>query len=158
VLNTRWVRRARGLGAVALLIVPLIACDEDIEIDYSPSGTAALVNSIKVTLGTQTMTVFKDGRITLGPLALVRPSATITATLLDANDQPIPTAQASDVQVNMGRENNSSGLGITFTRTSPFGGTLAATTAGTSSFTISVFDKINRRTAFGPFTVALLVR
>jgi hypothetical protein len=157
-MNPRWKQRARGLAAVLCLVAPLSACDEDIEYDYSASAQVNRVNAIRINIGNQEMTVFKDGRVTLGPLVLIRPSADVTTTLLDENDQVIAGADAKDIRVDMGRLTGGSTLGVTFTRTSDFSGRFTATTAGTTNFTISLFDKVNRRPAFGPYTMAMIVR
>ena len=157
-MNQRWKQRARGLAAVLCLAAPLTACDEEIEYDYSASAQVARVNAIRITIGNQTMTVFKDGKVTLGPLVLIRPSADVSTVLLDENDQEITGADAKDIRVDMGRLTGGSTLGVTFTRTSDFSGRFTATTAGTTNFTISLFDKVNRRPAFGPYTMAMIVR
>lgn len=152
-----WKHRARALSVVFLTV--LVSCDEEVTIDYSPSPQVARVDALRVNLGAQQMTVFKDGRVTLGPLVLIRPGATITTTLLDESGQPIPPAEATDIKVDMGRlSGGTNTTGLNFTRTSDFGGSLAATTAGTTNFTFSLFDKAKRRIAFGPYTVAIVVR
>jgi hypothetical protein len=164
VLNTRWMTRARALGAVALLIVPLMACDEDVELAaYKPTGVAAQVNAIQLAIGTQTVTVFKDGKVTLGPLIYTRPSATVTATLLDESGAPMANVDPAELQVNMGQENGvSTNLRVTFTRTDAFSGRLTSAATGTipgiTNFTVVLFDAVQRRNVFGPYFVALTIR
>jgi hypothetical protein len=150
-MNTRWIPRT-GLLAAALL---LTSCDKDIAYDYSPSPAAAQVDAIKLLVGTQTVTVYKNGKVTLGPLSYVRPNIAVTASLLDAQGNVIANPNENEVRVNMGIESGASG---TFTRINGFSGTLSATAAGTSSFAVSLFDGVKHRIAFGPYYVSVVVR
>jgi hypothetical protein len=139
----------------ALLVGALGSCSKDIEYDYTPSGVAAQVDAIQLTVGTQNVTIYKNGKVTLGPLSFIRPSTTITAALLDAQGKAITGVNENDVRVNMGIESGASG---TFTRVNGFSGTLSATNAGTSSFAVSLFDGAKHRIAFGPYYVAIVIR
>jgi hypothetical protein len=136
----------------------LTSCDKDIAYDYSPSPAAAQVDAIQLLVGTQTVTVFKDGKVTLGPLTFIRPSTTITATLLDAQGNAIANVNENDVRVNMGIETGSANTRPTFTKTSGFTGTLSGSNAGVFSFAVSLFDGAKHRIAFGPYYVSLVVR
>src|SRR5262245_35719237 len=146
----------RLLGAAALLVVGLGSCKNgDIDYVYSPKGVVAQVDAIRLNVGTQTVTVFKNGKVTLGPLSFVRPNIAVTAALLDASGNVIPNVDENVVRVNMGIESGASG---TFTRTNGFSGTLSATNAGSSSFAVSLFDGVEHRIAFGPYYVGLVIR
>ena len=151
----RRIQQTTRIAAAFLLAGALTSCSKDIAYDYSPSGAVAQVNAIKLTVGTQTVTIFKDGKVTLGPLSFVRPSTTITAVLLDAQGNAITGVNENDMRVNMGIESGASG---TFTRINGFSGTLSATTAGSSSFAVSLFDGAKHRIAFGPYYVAIVIR
>jgi hypothetical protein len=161
----RWASRARRLGAIVALVAPLISCNEDIALEYKPTGVAAEVDAIRLAIGTgtQNITVYKDGKVTLGPLIYTRPSAIVTATLLDASGNPMTNVNPAELQVNMGQENGvSNNLQVNFTRLTPFSGRLSSaatgTVAGQSNFTVVLFDRINRRNVFGPYQVALTIR
>ena len=154
-VNTRWIQRTVLLASALLLT----SCEgKDIAYDYSPGPAAAQVDAIKLLVGTQTVTVYKAGTVTLGPLAFVRPNTTVTASLLDASGNVIANVNENDVRVNMGIESGGSGTQPTFTKANGFSGTLAATTAGVFSFAVSLFDGTKHRIAFGPYYVSLVVR
>ena len=85
-MSKRARNRRAGRLAAALLVAGfgLAACEEEVQ---SPplTGISTEVASLRVTLGTgQTLTLFKDGKITLSPLTFTRPTTTISVTLLDA--------------------------------------------------------------------------
>jgi hypothetical protein len=155
VFKTQWIQGTLRIAAAALLAGALTSCSKDIAYDYTPSGVVAQVDAIKLTVGTQNVTIFKDGKVTLGPLSYVRPSTTVTATLLDAQGNAITNVNENDVRVNMGIESGAAG---TYTRINGFSGTLSATNAGQSSFAVSLFDGAKHRIAFGPYYVGIVVR
>jgi hypothetical protein len=159
VANTRWFHCTRRLGALLLLAAVSVSCGEDINYVYAPTGIAAQVAAIRLTGGPQSMTIFKDGKVTLGPLIFVRPNVPITATPIDAQGNAIANAETA-VRVNMDVQSGSasSGSGIAFTRAGPFTGTLRANNPGTSNFTVVLFDVVARRNVFGPYYVAVVAR
>ena len=79
-MSKRARNRRAGRLAAALLVAGfgLAACEEEVQ---SPplTGISTEVASLRVTLGTgQTLTLFKDGKITLSPLTFTRPTTTIS--------------------------------------------------------------------------------
>ena len=157
--NTRWFRCTRRLGALLLLAAVSVSCGEDINYVYAPTGVAAQVAAIRLTGGPQTMTIYKDGKVTLGPLVFVRPNIPITATPIDAQGNAIANVDAA-VRVNMDVQSGSASTGsqIAFTRSGPFTGTLAANNPGTANFTVVLFDVVARRNVFGPYFFAVVAR
>jgi hypothetical protein len=131
-------------------------CEEDNGIE-PPTGIGAQVNAIRVTIGAQNVTVFKDGKITLAPLSFIRPNVPVTTTLLDDQGNPINGVTEAQLRVNMG-PSQSNLNGFAFTRTTAFAGTLASTAAGTANFAVSLFDTVKRRTIFGPYHIPVVVR
>jgi hypothetical protein len=160
VFRNHRIQQTARIAAVALLVGALTSCSKDIEYDYTPSGVVAQVDAIRLTVGTQNVTVFKDGKVTLGPLSFVRPSVVVTATLLDAQGNALSGLNENEVRVNMGVESGGSGTQPTFTKINGFSGTLNATASavGSSSFAVSLFDGAKHRIAFGPYYVRIVIR
>jgi hypothetical protein len=156
--NWNWTRRVRYAGTALLLIGALSACGDDEDITEVETEVQAQVAAIKLTAGTQSVTVFKDGKITLAPISFIRPNIPITATLLDADGKPLTNLTATEVDVKMGWLTGSSGS-LTYTRTSAFTGTMGATSTGqlTGNFSVALYDNEARRLVFGPYNVPVLV-
>ena len=155
----KWMHRVGRLVPVMIVLGTLASCSED---DYGTeplTGIAAQVDAIRLSVGTtQTITIFKDGKITLAPVSFVRPSVVITATLLDDAGNALQNANPAEIQVNMGVETGTGLGGVTYTRTNAFSGTLAGTNAGILNLGVSLFDVVKRRTVFGPYNIPVVIR
>jgi hypothetical protein len=154
-----WTRQVRYAGTALLLAGALTACDDDDAFVEPETEVQAQVAAIKITAGTQSVTLFKDGKITLAPISFVRPNVTITATLLDDQGNPLPNLTATEVDVKMGWQGSSSGS-LTYTRTNAFSGVMGATGTAqpiTGNFTVSLYDNEARRLVFGPFLVPVVL-
>jgi hypothetical protein len=160
VLNASW--KLRAAGTAAGLLVALSGCNWD-KLEPEPlTGIAAEVGAIRMTLGTQVMTLYNDGKLTLGPLSFARPSALLTMELLD-RDGDVLQASGEDLQINVSSE--SANVISNFVRRDSFSGTLTATNAtgaplnpGSTRLTITLFDRKQRRPVFGPYLVPIYTR
>jgi hypothetical protein len=119
------------------------------------TGIATEVASLRVTLGTgQTLTLFKDGKITLSPLTFTRPTTTIAVALLDANGG-VMNVSGDLVRVNIGSESNN----LTVRRDDAFSGSLTGgNNPVTTRLQIGLFDMTRRKYAFGPYPVPIVAR
>ena len=155
-MSKRARNRRAGRLAAALLVAGfgLAACEEEVQ---SPplTGISTEVASLRVTLGTgQTLTLFKDGKITLSPLTFTRPTTTISVTLLDAGGS-VMNVSPDLVRVNIGSESNN----LTVLRVDAFNGTLTGgNNPVTTRLQIGLFDMTRRKYAFGPYPVPIVAR
>jgi hypothetical protein len=127
-------------------------------------GVAAQTDAIRLYLDNESvMTVYEDGRITLGPIVFLR-SATNTATerpiraeLLDRQGNVI-NASPEEVRINIG---TSSTATASFLRDGAFNGRIRSTTAtlpSTTDLIVGLYDLNQRRTAIGPYVVRITAR
>lgn len=136
---TKWMRAA----ALALVIPAFVACDDD---PADEGGHADDVATIRFAIGTQTITMNPDGSVTGGNVTLVRNTATpVAVTFLAANGSTISLA-------NEFRLDLTTTGGITFARTSNFGGTLTGATAGTGTVQVCVLHIEENHCDFGSNT------
>jgi hypothetical protein len=131
---------SRILAFAVLLPVSLLACDDEDEPD-----PGAEVASVRITSGTQTVTINEGGTAT-GSLTIPRNTATaITVTALRANGSTV--ALPSDFRFDVFPP-----ASITFGRTGNFAGTLTGTTAGTFSVPSCIFHVGEGHCDFGSQT------
>ena len=131
---TKWMRAA----ALALMIPAFVACDDDPVVDDEPE-----IASVRLTVGTQTITMGPSGTVTGGNVTLVRNTATpVTITALAANGSTI--SLSNDFRVDF----TTTG-GITFARTGNFAGTLTGATAGTGTVQVCVFHTVAQHCDYG---------
>ena len=125
---TKWMRAA----ALALLIPALGACEDDPE---GPDDAGDEIGSVRLTIGTQTITMNSGGTVTGGPITLVAGVATpVTAVFLSPTNQSITLSNEFRLDVtpdNSGR--------LTFTRTGSFAGSLTGNSAGAANASVAVF-------------------
>lgn len=152
--TTGWMQYARV--AVAVLLLATVACEDETSGPDDDGGFGASVDALQLKVNAQTLTLYSDGKITLGPLVFFRPNAPVTVTLLDRNGSPIQNVDPSIVQVNIGSQSNNV---VNFSRTNEFSGTLVAgTNAGSTFLFVALFDKVKRKAVFGPYPVPVQTR
>jgi hypothetical protein len=135
----------------ALLLAPLVGACSDDPIEPDP---ADLVVAIRLTIGTQTITINQAGTITGGPVTTTTAATSITGAFLDVAGQPVavPTAEFElrVIPDNSGR--------LTFTRNSAFAGNLTRVATGAASLSVSLYHTGEGHDDFGPFTVPVTVQ
>ena len=117
------------LVAFALLVpaLSLAACGDD---PVDDDDHAEDVASIRLTIGTQTITMNSAGAFTGGPVNLVRNTATpITAVFLKADGSTVSLSNEFRIEL-------TPSAGITFARTGNFTGTLTGTTTGSGTVAV----------------------
>jgi hypothetical protein len=144
-------RHLLALSLVSLVAAP--ACDS------SPTTGAedpeANVASVRLTVGSQTLTVSDTGAVTGGPITITRPTApTITASFLNVAGSPDAVAHGGNFQLNASPANTST---LTFMRSSAFAGTLTGVAAGSTNLNVSLFHTTGGDNDFGPFPVPVVV-
>jgi len=146
------MRRPAYTALFAALLLTT-ACGSDIIdgfIDGQPN-----VASMRLSIGTQVVTINSAGTVTGGPLILGSGSTvTITATFFTPDGAEDPNVTQASFQLNA----TSSSL-VTFQRNNvnPFAGTLTAGARGTTQLTFSLYDLEAQENEFGPFTVTVVV-
>lgn len=146
-------RSLRRLAAFALpVLLVASACDES----TSPEHDEPEVESMRLVIGSQTVTVTPAG-VTGGPIVLAVGANTITATFLNAEGEPDDHVSAAEFQLNV---EVLGGAPITFQRstTNPFAGTLTASaTVQGAQLRFALFHIEEQHEDFGPFTVPVNV-
>ena len=156
------VLRTRGILASVIVLATatiLTACDDD---EPGPDQEPA-VQSMRLTVGTQSVTINAQGQCTGCPLVLHN-GATVIATFLAANGEPDPVAvqgagTAARYRVEVTIPNNTIGLAFTLNATQSFRGAIAATgvTATPLNLSFKLRDVQETEDEFGPFNVATTV-
>jgi hypothetical protein len=143
--------RRRSLRAAFLFaIVPAIAaCDDD---PIEPEED--LPAEMRLTVGSQTVTVTDAGTVTGGPIALGVGAATLTAVFLDADGQ-VMNIPSDELELRVVPAN--SGI-VTFIRSSAFAGTLTGITVGSTSISVSLYHFEEEHNDFGEFPVPVTVQ
>ena len=115
----------------------------------------AEVSSVRLTVGSQTITVSRAGTVTGGPITITRPATpAISASFLNAAGAQDPVAHGGNFQLNATSADTST---LTFTRTSAFAGTLTGVAAGSTNLNVSLFHTSGGDNDFGPFAVPVTV-
>ncbi len=135
----------RRYAAVLLLSLVAAACKESTEPDDEPE-----VASMRLTVGSSTVTVAENGQVTGGPLRITTANQTITADFLKADGSV--ESRVTDAEF---RFDITGGTGVTFTRTGAFAGTIRGAAAGTTTVTVSLFHLIENHEDFGPFPLSV---
>jgi hypothetical protein len=144
--------RRPALAALALTLLATASCESDIigGIIGEPN-----VASMRISTGTQSITINQSGNVTGGPLTLgAGSSVSVTATFFTVDGVPDPNVTQASFQLNV----TSSGS-VTFQRNNvnPFAGTLTAGGTGTSQMFFALYDIEGQRNEFGPFPVTVVV-
>ena len=123
--------RRSALAALFATLVATASCDSDIIdgfIDGEPN-----VGSMRISTGTQTVTINSSGQVVGGPIILgFGSTVNITASFFTPDGEPDPNVTQASFQINV----TSSGL-VSFQRNNvnPFAGTLTALNRGTTQLT-----------------------
>lgn len=145
----------RGLTAAALVIASMsaTACKKN---PTEPSNEPQ-VASLRVSIGSQTITVSETGTVTGGPIVVARNSTTpFTVTFLKADGSVETSVTSSTFRLDVTSDNTAT---ASFTRTGAFSGNLAAgATAGTTIMRFALFHLEEQHNDFGPLPIAVTVQ
>lgn len=132
----------------ALLLTAVLFATACLE---TPVGHEADVAYMRITLDATTVTVNASGEITGGPLTLYSPVATpVSVEFLDAEMNDALADHPDEYQLNV-----TTPVGVTFTRTGPYAGTLLAGTGGDYTLQFALFHLEEGHEDFGPFDVPI---
>jgi hypothetical protein len=156
-------RRAARTLMVVVAVGGLTSCI-DSATQLEREGVAAQTDAIRLYLDNEpVMTIFEDGKITLGPIVFLRTATnvslnrTMRAELLDREGNVIPNVSPDDVRINIGESSDN----WSFTRSDAFTGVIrstATTLPTTTDLFVGLYDMKQRRVAIGPYTVRITAR
>lgn len=139
---------SRRVVAAVLLSAFATACKESTD----PGEEEPEVASVRLTVGTSTVTVAENGAVTGGPLRLTTADQGLTATFLKADGSVESLVTSAEFRLDV-----TGGTGVTFTRTGAFAGNIRGTAGTNTSVNVSLFHLIENHADFGPFPVAVQV-
>jgi hypothetical protein len=146
-------RTRRFLIALALLSLPAVPTCKSKETDVE--DMEASVSSVRLTVGSQTITINNTGTVIGGSITITRPTAApINAVFLNAAGSQDPVAHGGNFQLNATPADTSV---LTFTRSSAFAGTLTGVAVGSTNLSVSLFHVTGGDNDFGPFAVRVVV-
>ena len=139
--------------ALASTIIPLIltvtgCSDSPMEGDDEPE-----VASMRLTVGSQIITVADNGAVTGGPITFTG-TVNVSAEFLRADASPDPLVTDAAFQLNAEPVD---GTIITFTRSAAFTGTLTSGAPGSTQIAFALFHKAEMHEDFGPFNVPVTI-
>ena len=151
-LSTLMPRRAARALAAAAALATVAACNDSTGPDEEEHAdeVAAIRLSIAPAAGGTALTyTITPAGVSPSPLRVPTGESTVTATFLADDGDVVPAAELADFRFDF-----SSQTGLSFTRTGPFTGTLAASaSAGTVlPATMCLFHLDEGHCDFGPFT------
>jgi hypothetical protein len=146
-----------GRSTGTVLIVAGVLAAAGCKDSHGPHDHEPDVVTMRLTVGTQVITVSDNGTVTGGPLVLQVGANTITAAFLGADGQPDEHVTPDEYELKVTVDG---GAPIAFTRSqsNPFSGTLTATatvTGATVRFSLYHIDE--GHDDFGPFPVTVNV-
>jgi len=134
-----------------ITLVAAAACDDDPADEGDP---AEAVVAMRLTVGSQTITVDEFGAVTGGPIAVPVGTTTVTAAFLDANNQVVT---GLDAEFRIDVISNNTNI-ATFTRTGTFTGNLIGVAAGQTSMEFALFHIEEDHEDFGYHDVPVTVQ
>jgi hypothetical protein len=144
-------RRLLQIVTALSIATTTAACDDDEEVEPEPD-----IATMRLVIGTQTITVNETGTVTGGPILLARNTpTTVTATFLRADGTADPLVTTAEFRLN-GTSDHAAVA--TFTFTSGFSGTITGLTAGTTVLRFSMFHIAEGHADFGPHPVPITVQ
>ena len=159
----KMAKRVARTAMVLALAAGSTSCIDDVT-PPQREGIAAQTGAIRLYLSNQpVMTIYEDGKVTLGPIVFLRTSLTldevlpIRAELLDRQGNVIPNVSPDDVRINIGTSSGN----LDFLRDDAFSGGLRSesnTLPATYDVLVGLYDLNQRRVALGPYTVRLVAR
>lgn len=140
--------RRSTLAALAVTLLATASCESDLipGLDGEPN-----VASMRLSIGTQVITINSSGNVTGGPIQLPLGSTlTVSATFLNSEGEPDPAVTQASYQLNV----TSTGS-VVFQRNNvnPFAGTLSAGNSGTSQLLFTLYNLETQDEIFGPWPV-----
>jgi hypothetical protein len=143
-------RKLYQISAVLALVTTLAACSKDEEPDDEPD-----IGSMRLAVGTQTITVTSGGVVTGGPIVIPVGSTPISATFLLPNGQV--ETKVTDATFRLDVTTDAAGT-ASFTRAGNFNGSLVGGTAGSTVLRFALFHLAEQHNDFGPFPVPVTVQ
>ena len=132
-----------GLAFVTLVALPGCKKDGDPEVDQ-----------IRLTVGTQTITITAAGAVTGAPITVTHgTSVAVSAAFLKADG----SAETLVVGPTFRLDVTPAAASVTFTRTGDFAGTINGVTAGSTTVGVALFHVVDGENHMGPFNVAVTV-
>lgn len=143
-------RRLAHFLVLALLAPAFAACDDD----PTEPHDEEIPSAIRLTVGTQIITIDDLLGVTGGPIAINVGARAVTAVFLD-EDGDVMEVHDDEFELRIVPASTSI---VTFTRTGAFAGTLTGVVAGNTTVAVSLWHLEEEHTDFGPFNVALTVQ
>ena len=132
--------RALRTAAVMALIGFASACNGSTDADPEPE-----IASVRITVGAQVVNISETGQQT-GALTVAQGNTPVTVAWLRADGTPDPVVNSEDFEVRLVAQGST---GISFTPSSPFAGTLSATSAGQKVVQVQLFHLDEQHDEFG---------
>jgi len=148
-LPIRFRARAAALSLIAL--TALAACDDSPTDEGDPAES---VVAMRLTVGTQTITINESGTVTGGPIVLPRGNTVISAVFLDAGNAIVA---GLDAEFRLEVTTDNAGI-ATFTRLGTFNGTLTGVAVGQTTLRFALFHVEEDHEDFGFFGVPTTVQ
>jgi hypothetical protein len=143
-------RRLLQIVTALSVVITAAACGDD-EVDPEPQ-----VETMRLVVGTQTITVNSSGTVTGGPIVVARNTpTTVTATFLRANGTADPLVTTAEFRLKGATDNAAI---ATFTFTTGFSGTITGLAAGTTLVRFSLLHIEEDHDDFGPHPVPITVQ
>jgi hypothetical protein len=148
--NAFRTRRLFHFVLICALIGTYTACSDDEEEDDEPT-----IGSMRIIVGTQTVTVSSSGVVTGGPIVIPTGNTAISATFLLPNGQVETKVDAATFRLDVATDNAAM---ASFTRIGAFNGTLVGGTKGSTVLRFALFHLAEQHNDFGPFPVPVTVQ
>ncbi len=147
----RFRRLLQVVTAVSVAATVSACGDDTAEPDPEPE-----VATMRLTVGTQTITVNTSGTVTGGPLVVTRgTNVAVAATWLRADGTADPLVTTAEFRLSGTSDNAAT---ATFTHTAGFSGTIAGVAAGTTQLRFGLLHIAENHNDFGPFPVPVTVQ
>jgi hypothetical protein len=145
------IARHRQLSVITLFAAAtaLVACGDS----TAPDDHEELPHEVRLTIGSQVVTITDGGVVTGGPIMIPVGSTSISAVFLDDEDA-VMDLSADEYELRVVSDNTAV---ASFTRTSAFAGSLVGGTAGQTLLEVSLFHLEEQHEDFGPFNVTVVV-
>jgi hypothetical protein len=134
----------RRLAVMFLMTATVAACKESTGEDEDEPEVATM----RLTVGSQTVTVAENGTVTGGPLRIATANQTLTAQFLKADGTVEGRVSEAEFRLEV-----TGATGITFTRQSGFVGSIRGAAAGTTTVNFGLLHVEENHVDFGPFPV-----
>jgi hypothetical protein len=146
------VRRHRPitLAALALAAFAINACDEDPVAEEHEELPAEM----RLTVGSQTVTVTSNGTVTGGPIVVPVGTTSVSAVFI-TDDGDTFDASAAEFEL---RASSLDGSIASFTGTGPTTGSIVGSAAGQTALRFELYHLIEQHEDFGPHQVPVTVQ